>query len=68
MSDFELLKSLQKELISTLQERKGCKGYCLPRSCTKAKIHRLRLQINEVMFRIESKVNGCYKPDKEGWE
>lgn len=68
MSDFELLKTLQKELIDTLKERKRTKCW-IPRSCCKAKIHRLRLQIQEVMLRIERKCKTYYKSeDKETWE
>lgn len=69
MSDFKLLEALQQELISTLQERKSNKGW-LPNSCSKAKIHRLRLQIQEVMLRIERKCMTTYKLDdeREGWE
>lgn len=67
MSDFELLKSLQNELIETLKERKKHSPY-IPRTCCKAKIHRLRLQIQEVMLRIENKCDGYMKYDKEKWE
>ena len=67
MSDFELLKALQKELIKTLQERKKCNRW-FPRSCCKAKIRRLRLQIQDVMFRIEQKCDSYYKNGKEDWE
>ena len=68
MSVFELLKALQKELIDTLKERKRTKMY-FSRSCCKAKIHRLRLQIQEVMLRIEQKCEGYYRgDDKEAWE
>lgn len=68
MSDFELLKSLQKELIDTLKERRSIKKW-FPHSCCKAKIHRLRLQIQEVMLRIEKKCDTYYKSnEKEAWE
>lgn len=67
MSDFELLKALQNELIETLKERKKVEKY-FPRTCCKAKIHRLRIQIQEVMLRIESKCEGFYKYEKEKWE
>ena len=67
MSDFELLKSLQTELIETLEERKSVEQW-IPRNCCKAKIRRLRLQIQEVMLRIEMKCEGSIKYKKEGWE
>lgn len=66
MSDFELLKALQKELVETLEERKRI-GVYVPRSCSKAKIRRLRLQIQEVTVRIENKCRG-WKNGREGWE
>jgi hypothetical protein len=65
-SDYELLKSLQSELIQTLEKRKKIDGW-IPRSCCKAKIRRLRLQIQELMLRIEQNCN-AYKNDKEKWE
>ena len=67
MSDFELLKALQEELIATLKERKKTDHY-FSRSCCKAKIHRLRLQIQDVMLRIEQKCESYYKDGKEKWE
>ena len=68
LSDFELLKALQIELVETLNERKKISKW-IPRSCCKAKIRRLRLQIQDVMFRIEQKCEGNYKgDDKEEWE
>lgn len=68
MSDFELLEALQTELISTLEERKKVKKW-IPNTCCRAKIHRLRLQIQEVMLRIERKCKGSYKGvEWEGWE
>lgn len=67
MGDFELLKALQCELIKTLEERKKSERW-FPRSCCKAKIRRLRLQIQDVMFRIERKCESYYKDGKEDWE
>ena len=67
MSDFELLGALQSELIKTLEERKKVEKW-FPRSCCKAKIRRLRLQIQDVMFRIEQKCDSYYKDGKEDWE
>lgn len=66
-SDFELLKTLQSELIEVLEERKKTEHW-ISRSCCKAKVHRLRLQIQEVMFRIEQKCDSYYKDGKEKWE
>lgn len=68
ISDFELLKALHSELVKTLEERKKI-NTLIPRSCCKAKIRRLRLQIHDVMFRIEQKCEGNFKcGDKEAWE
>ena len=68
-SDFELLKQLQSELISALEERKKATPWVLiNRGCCRAKIRRLRLLIGDVMFRIERKCAGGYKRDREGWE
>ena len=67
ISDFELLKALQSELIKTLEERKKITKW-FPRSCCKAKIRRLRLQIQDVMCRIEQKCETYYKDGKEDWE
>ena len=69
MSDFELLKNLQRELIDTLLERKKTEKW-FPRTCCRAKVRRLRLQINEVMLRIENKMSGnCrWYGKKEDWE
>ena len=68
MSDFEILKALQSEFILTLEERKKVKKW-IPRTCCRAKIHRLRLQIQEVMLRIERKCEGSFKrAECEGWE
>ena len=68
MSDFELLKALQSELIFILEERKKVKKW-IPRTCCRAKIHRLRLQIQEVMLQIERKCNGWFKCENpEEWE
>ena len=67
ISDFELLKLLQNELVEILIERKNTEKW-FSRSCFKAKIHRLRLQIQEVMLRIENKCDTYYKNGKEKWE
>lgn len=83
MSDFEKLEMLQNELIRTLEERKiladefrskrekgeWCCCSLIPRSCCKAKIQRLRLQIQEVMLRIERSMEGsfCSTGGSEPW-
>lgn len=67
MNDFQLLKGLQKELIDTLNERAKLNGD-IPHSCGKTKIRRLRLQINEVMLRIERNCESYFKFAPEKWE
>lgn len=66
MSDFELFKALQNELVETLEKRKNTKY--VTHETSKAKINRLRLSINEVMLRIERKCVSFYKSEPEGWE
>jgi len=67
MDDFTLLKALQKELIDTLERRKNTVKWC-PRDVSVAKIRRLRLQIQEVMRRIEKQCHGGYITDAgETW-
>ncbi len=66
MSDFELLKALQNELVETLEKRKNSKT--ITHENCKAKINRLRLSINEVMLRIEKKCTSFYKDKPEAWE
>ena len=66
-SDFELLIALQNELINILEGRKNSNEW-ISRCYCKAKIRRLRLQIQEVMLRIENKCTSWYKKEKEGWE
>jgi len=66
MSDFELLKALQNELVETLENRKKVKYFT--HETSKAKINRLRLSLNEVMLRIERKCGSYYKHEPEGWE
>lgn len=67
ISDFEMLKNLQSEFVDVLNERKKTEKW-IPRSCCKAKVHRLRLHIQEVMLRIENKCDAYYKDGKEDWE
>ena len=67
LSDFDLLKYLQNELIEVLNARKEVEEF-IPNSCCKAKIRRLRLEIQEVMLRIERKCEIFWKNGKERWE
>lgn len=66
MSEFELLKTLQKELIEVLEERSKTKDYAPSRRICKAKIRRLRLQIQDVMMSIENQCSWC-TPSEETW-
>lgn len=66
MSDFDLLKTLQQELITTLESRR--KAEYLTHDVCKAKINRLRLQINEVMLRIERACDSYCVKRPEAWE
>lgn len=72
MDDYTLLKTLQNELIETLNQRialdNQCNEYAVysVREVSVAKIRRLRLQIQEVMLRIERKC-GRYCTDHEAW-
>lgn len=65
MSDFELLKALQNELVETLEKRRT--GRWITKETSKAKINRLRISLNEVMLRIERKCV-AYKAKPEDWE
>ncbi len=67
MSDFDLLIALQKELAAILDKRARIINDWVPRTLSKAKIHRLRLQIQEVMLRIENTCEGSYIQGKEVW-
>lgn len=67
MNDFELLQLLQKELISVLAKRKNAQNDFVTRDISKEKIHRLRLQIQEVMLRIERSCTSTFKVEKEAW-
>ncbi len=66
MNDLDLLKSLQRELISTLERRATIRKW-IPRSLCKTKIRRLRLQIQEVMLRIECSCESTYIEAPEAW-
>lgn len=65
MSDLELLKRLQQELISVLELRKRSSSY-YDKYGTKARIRRLRIEISKLMLEIERKCDYCN--GKEGWE
>lgn len=66
MSDFDLLKALQQELVTTLEKRSRAKY--IGHDVSKAKINRLRLQLNEVMLRVERACNSYYNKQTEAWE
>ena len=68
MSDFELLKKLQLELVNTLEKRSQSEGEHVQREFCKAKIRRLRLEISEVMLRIERKCVNSFLFEKEEWQ
>ena len=68
MSDFELLKNLQLELVNTLEKRRQSEGEYVQREFCRAKIRRLRLEISEVMLRIERKCVHSYLSEKEEWQ
>ena len=55
MGDLELLEQLQYELVETIELRKRCTNY-YGKYGTKARIHRLRLEIGKLMLKIE---RGC---------
>lgn len=64
MSDFDLLQTLQKELVETLRERQTHCTY-ITQHASRARIHRLRMALQEVMLRIErqcERTTGCYYP------
>lgn len=65
MSDFEMLKTLQQELVTTLEARKVSEY--VTHNVSRAKIRRLRLQISEVMLRIERKCTSYFTRDDEEW-
>ena len=65
MSDFEMLKTLQQELVTTLEARKTSEH--VTHNVSRTKIRRLRLQISEIMLRIERKCTSYMNINKEGW-
>lgn len=64
MGDLELLKRLQRELVEILEFRANCTDY-YGKYGTKARIHRLRLEINRLMLRIE---NLCVASGADKWD
>ena len=68
MSEFELLKNLQLELVNTLEKRRKSEGKYVQREFCRAKIRRLRLEISEVMLRIERKCVHSFLFEKEKWQ
>ena len=68
MSDFELLKNLQLELVNTLEKRRQSEGEHVRREFCRAKIRRLRLEISEIMLRIERKCVYSFLFEKEEWQ
>lgn len=67
MNDFVLLQQLQEDLISTLEKRKNAQGDWITRDISRTRINRLRLQIQEVMLRIERSCTSCVTIGKEDW-
>lgn len=66
MSDLDLLRGLQAELVSTLKNRKEAEF--ITHDISKAKIRRLRLQIAEIMLRIERACDSLCTKHSEIWE
>ena len=71
-TDYELLLTKQCELANLLDERRCLKekakteGYVtIPRSLCKSRIHSLRLELNDIMSRIE-KACETYSVDEKG--
>lgn len=67
MSDFEILKALMSEYISTLERRRAIVHF-IPRNASRTKLKRLRIEIGDIMHRIEQKCDSAYKNGKEEWE
>lgn len=68
MSDFDYLKRLMKEYTTALELRRQAikKGaYYAEKSYQKAKLHRLRIEIQECMLRIERNCGGFRISDEE---
>ena len=64
MNDFSLLIRLQKEFVELLHKRSYLSGEFAPRELGNAKLRRLRLQIQELMLKIERDYT-YYIPTKE---
>ena len=64
MGDLELLERLQHELVEMIKLRKWCTDY-YGKYGTKARIRRLRLEINRLMLRIE---NLCVASGADKWD
>lgn len=68
MSDFDYLKCLLKKYTHALELRKQAikKGaYCAEKPYQKAKLHRLRIEIQECMLEIERKCGGSLVSDED---
>ncbi len=68
MSDFDYLKRLLKEYTHALELRKQAikKGaYYAEKPYQKAKLHRLRIEIQECMLLIERKCGGSLVSDED---
>ena len=64
MGDLELLERLQHELVEMIKLRKWCTDY-YGKYGTKARIHRLRLEIGKLMLKIE---RGCVGSGPDTWD
>ena len=64
MTDFSLLIRLQKEFVELLHKRSYLSGEFVSRELSYAKLRRLRLQIQELMLKIERDYT-YYIPTKE---
>ncbi len=60
MSDFEILKYYQQHLVEILEERKKDKWS----GATKARFHRVRIETQKLMLKIERKMDLV----EEGWQ
>lgn len=69
MSDFEYLQQLQIRMVRLLTNRRNC-DRDFPRTCSKASFHRLRLEIQNLMLKIENSMEayGRYGNKREDWE
>ena len=68
MSDFNYLKHLMKEYMTALELRRQAikKGaYYAEKPYQKAKLHRLRIEIQECMLEIERKCGGSLASDED---